>query len=339
MPTRDGPTSDATATGDPTRDTTRTANTEGGAANGAAPEGVNFNYRIRDEDSFDAATREPRQIAGLYFYLQLDFLVECAYRVGQDFFRRSHLYSALKEKTPAGQRTIAPDLARLRARCGSDERIPSQEQRDDIFLPVFGQSSSGAVNGEADFPRLRDGLIEAAAAFAERAFNDGVEMLREAVRSSHVPFKDYLTSVQGDSLVWSTDDALSGVARELAYPILRNRGVRAVFSINAPPEPQWPFIEDSNANKLIEEIGKQLLMPTDPQPAITRQVVSNRQRAALRGAEAIATILDFSAHDTDEDLDLLITKCYTWGSALKSLAMWPNNQMASEPAGRSMYGD
>jgi hypothetical protein len=290
------------------------------------------NHKIINESAFATVTSSPRQVAAAYFYLQLDCLVAFAYQIALDFFKRPQLYTILREPTsepdanPA-ERTIAPDVARLRARYGNDERVPSQEQRDQIFLPVFGQSGMGPGQGQGDFPRLREELVNAAAAFAERVFDTGVEMLRERVRTTHRPFKEYLTGLHGDSLVWSTDSALASVARTLSYPILRNEGVCSVFGISTPPKAQWPFTEDANADKLIEEISKQLLAPTNSYPGITREGISNRQRAALRGAEALATIIDFTEEGNDTDLDLLITKCYTWGSALKSLtgqAMYPS---------------
>jgi hypothetical protein len=46
---------------------------------------------IRDYASFDAVTKEPRQIAGLYFYYKLDCLIDAAYRISADFRRRPHL--------------------------------------------------------------------------------------------------------------------------------------------------------------------------------------------------------------------------------------------------------
>ena len=127
----------------------------------------------------------------------------------------------------------------------------------------------------------------------------------------------------------STNEVLTGVARNLAYPILRNKGVAAVFGISTPPKEQWPFAEDANADKLMEQISKQVLGPTNFHPAVTREGISNRQRVVLREAEALATILDFSEEDTNErDRDLLITKCYTWGSALQSLTQQPVGQPA-----------
>ncbi|MCV2489974.1 hypothetical protein OF117_11445 [Geodermatophilus sp. YIM 151500] len=283
------------------------------------------NHRITDERSFEAVTRDPRQVAGAYFYLQMDCLVAYAYQVSLDFFRRPQLHTDLGR----GTREL---VARLRARYGNDERVPSQEQRDEIFQPLFGQSSGSPPDGQGDFPRLRDDLVGAAAAFAERVFDTGEEMLRERVRTTHRPFKDYLLGLQGDSLIWSTDDALSDVARRLAYPILHSPGVSAVFGISSPPRDQWPFAEDANADKLIEEISKRVLARMD-HTGLTREGISNRQRAALRGAEALATILDFREENADDrDLDLLITKCYTWGSALKSLGGQPTGLASAQPA-------
>jgi hypothetical protein len=52
---------------------------------------------------------------------------------------------------------------------------------------------------------------------------------------------------------------------------------------------------------------------------LTRERFSNLQRAALRGAEAIASIIDFTEHSSDADLKSLITACYTWKAALLSV--------------------
>jgi hypothetical protein len=286
---------------------------------------------INSLGTFDRATAAPRQVAGMYFYLQLDCLVDLAYQVTCDFFRRPQLYVSL------GTPTIAPDLAKLGARYGSDERIPSQQQRDAIFLPVFGQSGTYSSDGQSQFSRGRDGLVNAAIAFSERVFDTGEAMLRERVRTFHRTFKAWLTSLDGDSLQWSKGQALVGVTEKLAYNILRNSGVAAVFGINTPPSQAWPYTEDSFGDMLIEEISKQLMVGTNSQAAITREGISNRQRAALRGAEALATIIDFVEGGPDSELDLLITRCYTWGSALMSLPALPVGPQGGEPAGQPTY--
>jgi hypothetical protein len=302
---------------------------------------------INSLGSFDTATTEPREVAGLYFYLQLDCLVDLAYRVACDFFRRPQLYTDLgvtdrgvPEIAPDGSvLTIAPDLAKLAARYGSDEQIPSQDQRDAIFLPIFGQAGMISGDDQSQFSRGRDGLVNAATAFSERVFDTGEGMLRERVRAFHRTFKAWLTRLDGDSLHWSKGQALVGVTEKLAYKILRNKGVAAVFGINTPPSEAWPYTEDSFGDLLMEEISKQLVENTNSYVAITREGISNRQRAALRGAEALATIIDFDEGGPNSELDLLITKCYTWGSALMSLPGPPVGWQGGQPVEEPTYKD
>jgi hypothetical protein len=303
---------------------------------------------INSLGSFDTATKEPREVAGLYFYLQLDCLVDLAYRVACDFFRRPQLYADLGVTEDTGVPriapdgtllTIAPDLAKLAVRYGSDERIPSQDQRDAIFLPIFGQAGMMSGDDQSQFSRGRDGLVNAATAFSERVFNTGEGMLRERVRAFHRTFKAWLTRLDGDSLHWSKGQALVGVTENLAYKILRNKGVAAVFGINTPPSQAWPYTEDSFGDLLMEEISKQLVKNTNSYAAITREGISNRQRAALRGAEALATIIDFDEGGPNSELDLLITKCYTWGSALMSLPGSPIGWQGGQPVEEPTYTD
>ena len=49
-------------------------------------------HRIHDLASFNQTTGEGHEVAGLYFYQQLDCLVDLAYKVSCDFFKRPHLY-------------------------------------------------------------------------------------------------------------------------------------------------------------------------------------------------------------------------------------------------------
>jgi hypothetical protein len=307
------------------------------------------NHRICDLKSFDEVTKRDYQVAGLYFFSSLDCLVDLAYEISHDFFRRPYLYTNLPKsdgnkesaKSDKGSTTIAPILAKLHARYGTDETLLAKSQRDEIYRALFGKKGAW-IDEDGDFPRLRNELVNACAAFAERVFDTGVEMLRERVRTTHRPFREYLTGLQGDSIRWSREEALSGLTEEISYPILRNPGVAAVFGISTFPKRAWPYAEDSNADKLVEEISKQLkwrdkteetnIADNSAGKCITREHISNLQRAALRGAEALATIIDYDerADQADRDdskyhnLDLLITKCYTWGSALLSLKAYPS---------------
>jgi hypothetical protein len=270
------------------------------------------NHNIENLDSFIALTSGSRQVAGLYFYMLLDCLVDTAWHVALDFFRRPHLYTGLG--TPA----IPPVLAKLHARIGTDERIPSKQQRVAILAPLFGTWRGYSESDTSNFPRLRDELLCAASAFAERVYDTGEDMLRERVRTTHRPFKEYLTGLEGESLAWSREQAFPEITEAISYKILRHEGVAAVFGIKTPPRAQWPYKEDSNGDKLIEEISSRLVSGETAAP-ILREQASNLQRAALRGAEALATIIDFSEGGTKGDIDLLILKCYSWASALKAV--------------------
>lgn len=297
------------------------------------------NYVISDLRSFQATTGDPRQIAGLYFYQQLDCLVDLAHNVSYDFFMRPKLYIDLGEvQQNERPRPIREILAQLHARFGHDEFFPSNSQRDEIFLPVFGQCGTCSTAEEGDFPRLRDALISAAAAFAERVFDTGVDMLRERVRTTVRVFRQYLRGLQGDSIKWSRENALSLLTENVTYTILRSKGVAGVFGIQTPPEPNWPYTEDANGDKLIEAISQQLQWADRPDPHIvTWEQILNLQRAALRGAEAIATVIDFQEPGSNDELSLLITKCYTWGAALLSVASTAMQPSQSTTAARTTH--
>jgi hypothetical protein len=279
------------------------------------------NFKISDLNTFNKVTGDPHQIAGLYFYLMLDCLVDLAYKVSCDFFKRPQLYLDLGPTQPPASPALSSILAKLHAQYGSNEFLPSTTQRDEIYLPIFGRGADYSSNEEGDFPRLRNELYKACKAFAERAVDTGVEMLKEIVRETHRPLQVHLIGLQGDSVKWSREFALPQLTEDLSYTTLRNKGVAGVFGINKPPSGSWPYTEDSNGDKLVEEISKHLMSADQPEGMyITREHISNLQRAALRGAEAIATIIDFRETSGNSELELLITKCYTWGAALMSLS-------------------
>jgi hypothetical protein len=278
------------------------------------------NRGIVDFASFEALTRGAHQIAGLYFFQQLDCLVDLAHQVSYDFFRRPQLYLNLGQTVSARQaRPVAQVLAELHARFGYNELFPGTLQRVEIYRPVFG-GGAGGVGEEGDFPRLRDALLDAAAAFAERVFDSGVEMLRERVRTTHRPFAQYLQGLQGDSLQWDREQALATLTEDAAYGVLRAKGVTGVFGVERAPEAAWPYTEDANGDKVVESISHQLTWAGQPAEArISRERISNLQRAALRGAEALVVIIDFGAASGNDVLNDLITRCYTWRAALLSV--------------------
>jgi hypothetical protein len=269
-------------------------------------------HEIDDRDSFRNVTNEPRQIAGLYFYSLLDCLVDLAFAVTKDFFTRPHLYTDLGG--------IAPSIATLNIRYGSDEKLLSKDQRNSIYVSVFGESKGHLDNDRGDFARLSQELIDAATAFSERIYDTGEDMLRERVRTTHRPFKEYLDGVLGDSVRWSEQTSLPVLTEEFSYPILRQRQIASIFGIAIPPKNTWPYTQDANADKLVEELAKRFKGSNGAIMPLTREYFSNLQRTALRGAEALATIVDYEENGTTiDDLNLLILRCYSWGSALKSI--------------------
>jgi hypothetical protein len=174
-----------------------------------------------------------------------------------------------------------------------------------------------------------------AAAFAGGALDKNVAMLREGVVTAHRPFQNHLLGLQGDSVRFSKDVALSDLTEKTCYPILRNPGVAAVFGItdlNKDVE-HYPYATDPSEDTLVEQICGQLKqIANSPAMYLTRERISNLQRTALRGAEAIATAIEFNDDDhSDDDLDLLITKCYTWGTALASLNGQPRTSQPPPP--------
>jgi hypothetical protein len=196
----------------------------------------------------------------------------------------------------------------------------SRNERDEIYLPIFGSRDGSLSNQSDSFARLRNDLVRAATAFAAGA-DEGVTILREGVRTAHRPFKDYLVGLQGDSVRFSKDPALSELTEKTCYPILRNKEVAGIFGVNGIRGNQYPYGTDPAEDILIEQMCMQLRQVDNTPIYLTTERISNLQRAALRGAEAVATVIDFEddPNHTNADLDLLITKCYTWGTALNDL--------------------
>jgi hypothetical protein len=248
-------------------------------------------------------TGEGRELAALYAWAELDVLIDLARLVALDFFNRPEFYKAFEHPETADR------LGELRARYGCDERLPSREQRQATFTPIFNDPAG-------NFARDRDALLSAVATFAEWGQATGEPMLREAVRSAHENFLVQLTLFRGASVAWSRRFALPPLANEISYPILRDSGVSAVFGVRTPAAAEWPYRPDANGDQTVEEIAHRL----DPasSPPLTRHGFRLRQRTALRGAEAIAVVLESKPTDDDPaTLDRLITRCYTWYTALQ----------------------
>jgi hypothetical protein len=290
-------------------------NGNGGNGNGNGGNGGGLpDFRIHDLASFNNVTGEGHEIAGLYFYQQLDCLVDLAYKLSCDFFNRPESY------TDVGGLSLSQALATLHARYGSNETLPSDSQRDAIFLPIFGKGGERTLppgvspkQEKGDFPPLRDDLLKSAQAFAERAVDTGIDMLRARIRDALRVTKDYLDGLEGDSVKWSRLNALPTLTENFSYTFLRSTKIAAVFG-TAPATNDFPYVEQASGHKLVENIWKQLA--GDETPTLNRNRISSLQRAALRGAEAIAAIISFQEDLDNTDLDKITEALYKWDAAL-----------------------
>jgi hypothetical protein len=183
-----------------------------------------------------------------------------------------------------------------------------------MYEPVFGPCQRGAAE-TGDFARLRDGLLAAAAAYAEWSQATGIPMLLERVRTEHRPFREYLAGVSGATVNWSRRAALPALADAEAYRVLRDGNVIAVFGLTRPAREDWPYTEDANGDKAVEEISSTL---DTPERRLTRESFSALQRVALRGSEALVAVMRYDESQEDGALEALITRCYTWHAALKA---------------------
>jgi hypothetical protein len=324
-----------------------------GRTSGDHEAGCLVDRTISDLESFDQHTRGDQALAGLYAFLKLDVLVQAAHKVSVDFFARPEIY---RDPDIAA---VAPELAALYARYGRHEEYLSGEQRHGIFSSLFedeaegdapaafaeplpaenGASASGcelrlASNGTSHasnhYARERDQLLAATAAFAERVFDTGERPLRDTVGVMIPGLRSYLRDLDHAMVQWAREVGLRKLTEKTSYKILRNRGIARAFGLQAPST-AWPYVEEANGTTLVAEISNRL------GGHITRQEFIDRQRLALRGAEAVATVLDVSDGNdvAGADLNLVISKCYTWYAARGRALGLPLATIAVAPNGSS----
>jgi hypothetical protein len=324
------------------------------------------NRTITDLATFEENTNGPQALAGIYAFLKLDVLVRAARKVSLDFFARPEIY---RDPEVAA---VAPELAAMFARYGSHEAFLSCEQRHVIFSSIYaeeaeddppaitadslraangaraaGNEMSAAASGMPEaanqYARERDQLLAATAAFAERVFDTGKRPLRDTVGVMIPGLRSYLSDLDHAMVRWTRDVGLRTLTEDTSYKILRNAGIARAFGLQAPSA-DWPYVEDANGTTLVAEISNRL--GGLPQH-VTRQEFIDRQRVALRGAEAVATVLNVVDNDIVEspDLDLLISKCYTWyaargralGLPLSTIAVAPNGSAESPNGNRRLF--
>jgi hypothetical protein len=268
---------------------------------------------IQDRQSFDAIAGEGHEIAGLYFYCILDHLVDIAWAVSRDFsVGRFHLFT---DNTADS----AQDLLRLYTQLGSNEIFLSREHRQMIWRSLFGHGASDQESESHSFPQLRSSLLEAASEYVTRAeIETGAPGLISGFRLALIPFNQFILSAQGAAVRLYRLRTFPALTEDNVYRILRNPGVAAVYGINAAIADQWPYAFDTNANKMIAEISRQLQVTHDSGEHYSQKWESYLETTAKRGAVAIATAIDTGADSSsDESIVDLINKCYAWHTALK----------------------
>ena len=218
-------------------------------------------------------------------------------------------------------------MADFNAQYGTIATLPGPAERAEIYAAIFGGSDAASPSANTEFMRLRKDLLDSAAAYAAGAAEHSLPMLREAVRSSHRPLKDYLQKIHGDSTVFSKEVALSNLA-ETTYKIIRNSNIASIFSVPDLGGVEYPYTDDPSEDLLIEQITAQL----EPQAPLTRERISNLRRVARTGTEAIASVCAFGQDraESDADLALLITKCHVWATALSSLTTRSRRSQSSQ---------
>jgi hypothetical protein len=269
-------------------------------------------FHIHDLASFNAATTgNDLAIAGLYFFKELDDLVRLAWKIGDAFFDDPGSYQDVHG--------VGEALAQIHARYGTDERFPSDVQRDEIFHATFGSPGertlpSGVSRAQETgvFPARRDVLLEAARAFAMRASDTGIATLRRSFLDAEQGMRSYLHNLKGDSINWSRQNTFGTITEKIGYEILRKVG--PIFG-TPPASTEFPYdIQDANGQKLVEKIWNQLV--GNEIPILNQSRIGNLQLAALRGTEALAMIISYPESGDPDAVDAHIDAAYGWYTAL-----------------------
>jgi hypothetical protein len=212
-------------------------------------------------------------------------------------------------------------------------------ERQAIYSPIFGASDDLSA-ASSDFSRARDDLLRASTAVVDRANDSAISELSSSVIAAQQSFRDYLLSFHGDSVRFSKDTALSEMTERACYPILRDKAIAAVFGVSGTPSEDYPYAADSVTEMFIEQLASQLTFRVDKAQTrlpTSRVAIRSLQRTAIRGAEAIAAIIEFDSETDSDDskVGALIVRCYEWRSALIALKA-STGQPSSAPIASSV---
>ncbi len=288
---------------------------------------------LTDEKSFQRLGSGQRRLAKVYFWLQLDLLIDFAYALSCDFFARPQLYRDLSDST-------TDRLVALHFRYGASETFPSHAQRNEFFAPIFGSTSADAAAGQ--FSSLRDSLFLAVCQFRQRPAGEGAPMLRKVVTDRARLLQDWLHDFSVP-VTKSIEHAMDAITEKSAYPILRDATVTTTFGVPGGIELTWPYARTATADKFLEELSAKMRMRYSMLPPVTRAGFGNLHETARSGVEAIAAVLaiDPAAKVSDEQLERIVSTSYVWFVSIQSLgtteATVKNNQPAFNALNRPPY--
>ena len=244
-------------------------------------------------------------LGDLYKRYVLDCIIDSAWAISFDFSDRLELYQNIPRESAA-------ILTALQGKMGFDSFFPDKEIRSRLYMPIFGSPFSiEEFETSSPFQETLIEVLTTATNFAENAQPTGFPMLREAIRSSIVPFRNHLLDLSGEAF----NQIYSRIRYvfDLAQSILKEQMVYGVFGITSSITADWPLnANDTEGAKLIEKITTQL--EEIPSGLISRDRFIRMQRIAEKGASAISIILEEDYENDDAVLDQLISKLYAWGN-------------------------
>jgi len=208
-----------------------------------------------------------------------------------------------------------PDtIVDLRLSYGTSAQFPDLAHRQAMVWPILGPSDAlkpGTGSSPSQFQQARQAFLDACTAFSERAFDSGLDQLRNRVLISLALLRTHFLGLRGQAfeLVSQVIDGES----DAVYAILRSPGVAQAFGF-PPAAAGWPLKDtDPNGAKLVEAASKLLPAASAYRIGYTRFILL--QQAAQAGQLALDAVL--GSIDPVNQLNAIITAGYIWASSLR----------------------
>lgn len=283
----------------------RSINAKSGTKNAELVSDSYANRQGRHALKAETGTKYTDLVSELYARWALDCLVDLAYAVSKDCVNRPYMYKS---------DSIPSEISDLLLGYGAGPSLPDAARRRMMLVPIFGApdwQEAAAAPTPSSFRDARKQLVDACAAYAERAVDTGIQMLKERVKSALVPLRAHLENVEGRSIELSYRHIRA--VSDTAAKILKSGGVAGVFGQPAP-DTGWPFsTNDPKGANVVSRIGATLTVPDNCVFSYTQFILL--QRVASEGRRALNHIM---AQDlaSDKNLQDLIGSVYTWSSSI-----------------------